>query len=280
MFLLNYEFLKKRLKASKKNATRYYELTEFLSDYITSEKYEICKAGLIPEMTHIIEESQIYLNDCNRIWIGSYYLDLCLVGGNLAEATELLIDNFKEKNFYFQKYPSFLSLYRSVFFNYSDGSNFGKKFSWRNNIKFPSFLSNIKTISFAKKEKNDSEIINFSIICDSPDLCTPYLYDYSHKLMLYSAYKQIGFEEGCIEMTKYIKTPKKIEDFPFNDFSKRDTDYYNYVEFEIKAYNEFLNGAFDNIFNPIWHDKCYKKSDQEIISEIKEVFKRYNINVD
>ncbi len=106
---------------------------------------------------------------------------------------------------------------------------------------------------------------------------------YSYKLALYSTYKQIGFEEGCAEMIKNIKIPKSIKDFSFDELSEHPyfyNLYHNYIELEIKSYNEFLNGAFDNIFNPIWHDKCYKKSDQEIISEIKEVFKKYNITVE
>ena len=101
------------------------------------------------------------------------------------------------------------------------------------------------------------------------------LFGYPYKLMLYSAYKQIGFEEGCSEMTKFIKIPKSM-DF-YNDEIPEITqklcpdfwnDYRNYLELEIKSYNEFLNGALDNIFNPVWHDKYYKKSDEEIIVEI------------
>jgi hypothetical protein len=97
--------------------------------------------------------------------------------------------------------------------------------------------------------------------------------------MLYSAYKQIGFNEGCAEMTKFIKIPKTIDDFSFDfipeitkilcpDFYK---DYREYIELEIKSYNEFLNGAFDKVFNPVWHDKYYKKSDEEIIYETKGI---------
>ncbi len=94
--------------------------------------------------------------------------------------------------------------------------------------------------------------------------------------MLYSVFKQIGLEEGSSILRSLIEIPKSINNFPFVELPEItklicpnfEKEYHDYVELEIKCYNEFLNGAFDNIFNPVWHDKYYKKSEEEIIFEL------------
>lgn len=338
-----YDFLKKRLKAGKKNEKNYDNLITLLESYILNGKVDICKAGLIDEIKKIVQEKRIntnkdYVYSKNSLryfsmkqlekhhkkWICDDDFVLTYVEGNLAETTEELL-NFND--FYFSKFPLFLSFYYNLIKSDSeyDGRHFEKMTFYKKdprakNYKIPSFLSSYDTnrLNLLYEELflspiiiNSSKLIDFTqeIGFDLSKLANLYdleqkefrsyriikgffeglakvdspLFGYSHKLMLYSAYKQIGFEKGCFEITKNILNPKLIEDFIYKSttFSKeRKKHIQEFFELEIKSYNEFLNGYFDNIFNPIWHDKYYKKSDQEIISEIKEVFKRHNIDVD
>ena len=340
-----YDFLKKRLKAGKKNEKNYDNLLMFLEDYILNAKVDICKAGLFDEIRSIAEDKRIntnkdynyskksfkyfYLKDFEYYgegWACNDDFDLLFMEGNLANATEELL---KFNDFYFPKFPMFLSFYYNLIKSDSDydgahfeGMSFYKKDPRAKDYKIPSFLSsyNSSGLDFLYEKIfwrsaggiSNTDLINFSskigfdynkfysehnlkqmsfglseilkklfeglAIFDSP------LFGYSHKFMLYSAYKQIGFEEGCAEITKYLLNPKLIEDFIFESttspISEENKTYiHKFFDLETNSYNEFLKGYFDNIFNPIWHDKCYKKSDQEIIFEIKDVFKRYNINV-
>lgn len=372
----NYDFLKKRLKAGKKNEKNYDNLITLLESYILNGKVDICKAGLIDEIRLLREEKRIntnkdYVYNPSNKRTDLNELDLCLIEGDLAKATDELIKN---KSFGFSSYPSFLSFYENAL---------ACKDSYIKNIKVPSFLSSYITIynrgnlryyeieynqdlwnkiepivekNFTNlyTEKELREIVSrFKLLafdtadfvenshyfdkyennllgakhCFIEKLKTELVPEYDYRrienmfryyflskfepenikkikkitfwksqdyinsplfglpyiLMLYSAYKQIGFELYCSAWKSYIKIPKSISEFPdeIPEITKilcpdYFNDYRNYVELEIKAYKEFLNGAFDNIFNPVWHDKYYKKSDQEIISEIKEVLKRHN----
>lgn len=377
----NYEFLKKRLKAGKKNPQNYNNLTTLLESYILNANVEVCKAGLLDEIRSLREEKRIntnkdYVYNPNSNDIDLNELDLCFIEGKLDIATKKL----KELNdFYFYEYPSFLSFYGGRYniyytcnyygYGFFFNMDFYSKDPFAKTINRPSFLSsyNYKDLEHIfvnaygrdnidykydyslenwKKiepiiDKNFTNlysedelkrfVVDFKRIARYPEysyfdkyendllgakqvffqkirekselgLClredflikfkppclknifafsrigeviSP-LFGYPYKLMLYSAYKKIGFEEGCSEMTKFIKIPKSIDNFSF-DFIPEITkilcpdfgnDYRKYVELEIKSYNEFLNGALDNIFNPVWHDKYYKKSDEEIIFEL------------
>ncbi len=396
----NYEFLKKRLKAGKKNPQNYDNLTTLLESYILNANVEVCKAGLFDEIRNLREEKRIntnkdYVYNPNSNVIDLNKLDLCFIEGDLLLATKTLIES---KDFYFSNYPSFLSFYcclnniyykNDIFFN----MDFYKKDPLVKRIKTPNFLAsynknvleeiykhlyieipeyfldegldnwvnNISKIvdknfsniysqeelkaivekykhnEFSRnlykyhgvqvsasisdwKESDFNGYLNdlhkakyifmnklrvdwklsiktpnlfrhlfldkfnpFTILANSNtskftklgNLISP-LFGYPFKLMLYSAFKQIGFETGCVEMTKHIKIPKSINDFPFIELPEISKllspifvkEYYKYVELEINSYKEFLNGALNNIFNPVWHEKYYKKSDKELISEI------------
>lgn len=417
-----YDFLKKRLKAAKKNNDNYYNLLKFLGNYIVAGNVDMCKSGLINEIKSIIEEKRIITNkdyvynpSNYKVELNDYIynpsdkkivlkydvlndLDLYFIEGDLAYLTDVMITN---KMFFFPYYPSFLSFYcnalgYNVFLSHQidDVMEFYKKDPYAKNIKIPSFISlNNKKLKYLFEkmcyEKNIDESLdnwknniekivdeNFENLYSEDELkvivhqfegdyrfnrgldntnwtqlihqfdnfknslykakhlfmsilredCPFFsntepkkfrqmflkkfypsyilalkktytftrlgypdsqLFGYSYNLMLYSAYKQICFEEGCSIMRSLIKTPKSINNFPFVKLPEITqlicpsfyNNYHDYIELEIKSYNEFLNGALDNIFNPVWHDKYYKKSNQEIISEIKEVFKRHNINI-
>ena len=388
-----YDFLKKRLKAGKKNEKNYNNLLKFLKEYILYAKIDICKAGLIDEIKNIKEEKRIntnkdytyskntlpyfskipYRQPEDEEWICDEEFDLLFIEGNLAKVRDELI---KLKDYYFTELPSFLSFFccgYNIYYGYYDtffNMDYYSKDPWTKNLPTPSFLLNVygyqdlenlfkkayeryydieysqeklenlepiieiidKNFTTLYSEKELSEIVKiFKLHANYPEnhyfdkfdnnlldakscfiqklrentnnkfgfrfeflrkfeprsiknitkftrlaeIISPLL-GLPFKLMLYSAYKQIGFDEGCAEMTKFIKIPKTIDDFSFDfipeitkilcpDFCK---DYREYIELEIKSYNEFLNGAFDKVFNPVWHDKYYKKSDEEINFEL------------